>query len=54
MICLTKKSMPLYQRIAKRLYQLMLRPELVEQACQSASSRELRIRLAGMEGVLNA
>lgn len=54
MICLTKKSMPLYQRIAKRLYQLMLRPELVEQACQSASARELRIRLAGMEGVLNA
>lgn len=54
MICLTKKSVSLYQRIAKRLYQLMLRPELVEQACQSVSARELRIRLAGMEGVLNA
>lgn len=54
MICLTKKSVSLYQRIAKRLYQLMLRPELVERACQSATARELRIRLAGMEGVLNA
>lgn len=54
MICLTRKSLFRYQQISKRLYQLMLRPELVERVAACGSARELRLCLKEMEGVLNA
>lgn len=54
MICLTRKSLFRYQQISKRLYQLMLKPELVDRVAACGSARELRLCLKEMEGVLNA